>query len=215
MQALKQLVRMAPSGLEPSVDVASMHEPSLNKQQLDMLGPLYTLRNGCYAYGNALHVYPIRSDHHLDVVRWNDPSLWKFEYGDMAEGILCFAEDVFGGQFCVAGQAICCFDPETGEVRPFARSIDEWAGKILRDPDVVLGYSLALDWQERHGAIIEGSRLIPKRPFIFEGEYSSENLYMGDAAQSMGARGWVANGIRDLPDGTQFQFTFDDELWAY
>lgn len=209
MEALERLVRLSSEELGPSTGFYQTVEPDIERQ-LKVLAPLYSMRNGFYAYAGALHVYPIRSETHLDIIRWNDRALWKHEYGDMAEGILCFAEDAFGEQFCVVDTSICWFNAETGNVAEFAQNIDGWAQRILDDPDFTIGYSLALDWQNQHGPIPEGHRLSPKVPFFLGGTYSVENLFHVDAAKGMGARGSIATQIRDYPDGTVIEIDIVD-----
>ena len=42
----------------------------------------------------------------------------------MANGALFFAEDVFGGQFCLRSDGVYTFDPETGDFDKLASSIN-------------------------------------------------------------------------------------------
>src|SRR5512138_2055752 len=87
--------------------------------------------NGFYAFESALHVFPLEARpgiHGID--SWNAPELWRNRYDGMADGLTFFAEDIFGGQFGIKGDAIYSFDPETGECSRLAGSVDEWAGKI-------------------------------------------------------------------------------------
>ena len=62
-----------------------------------------------------MHVLPSHSnEYEFGLAEWNSDALWRHEYGEMVDGCLFFAEDVFGGQFCVKDDAIYNFDPETG-----------------------------------------------------------------------------------------------------
>lgn len=74
----------------------SLQLPECFKQDLLRL---LKLKNGFYAFESALHVFPF-SDidvyEQQDLLRWNSPDLWKSLYGADAEGLFCFAEDVFG-----------------------------------------------------------------------------------------------------------------------
>lgn len=121
-----------------------------------------------------------------------------------------FAEDIFGGQFAIKGDAIVSFEPETGEVTEIAGSIAGWARKILDDYEVITGYPIARQWQAANGALARGERLIPKRPFVMGGEYSVENLFAVEAVEGMRFRGDIAVQIRDLPDGASITFKIVD-----
>src|SRR5262245_2398832 len=87
------------------------------------LGPelfqLLAARNGFYAFEHSLHVVPLRSDitGTMTLEDWNSDTLWRNAYGGLADGLLFFAEDIFGDQFCLsATQAgILRFSVETGE----------------------------------------------------------------------------------------------------
>lgn len=85
-------------------------------------------KNGFYAFESALHVLPAAQNSRecMTLEAWNDLTLWKGEFDGLAEGLFCFAEDVFGVQFAVAGRAIVTFDPETGATQEMAESLDAW-----------------------------------------------------------------------------------------
>jgi hypothetical protein len=163
--------------------------------------------NGFYVFESALHVLPARSGtHYTDLERWNRPDVWKVSYGKDLEGILCFAEDVFGGQFCIFSDSIWYFKPESGEHTQFSSTLEEWAKSIIDDYDLRTGFSLAHQWQQLHGPLPIGQRLVPKQPFVLGGEFVPQNLVAYDAALGMRVRGELARQIRDLPDGSQFRY---------
>jgi len=79
--------------------------------------------NGFYAFESALHVFSTaRSGDEIDLNAWNSDVLWRFEYGDLAEGALFFAEDAFGNQ-C---KHVCFFDAETGEFTEFSDDLEAY-----------------------------------------------------------------------------------------
>jgi hypothetical protein len=139
---------------------------------------------------------------------WNSPATWRSSYGELADGYSYFAEDVFGGQFAIVdgGESIVSFDPETADSQVIADGIDAWAQMVLEDSDYLTGHSLARAWQERHGALQPGSRLLPKVPFVAGGKYELDNLYVSDAADGMRFRGEIARQIATLPEGTPIRF---------
>lgn len=166
--------------------------------------------NGFYAFENALHFLPAHSSLlSVGIEEWNAALGWRKEYEDLADGCLFFAEDVFGGQFCIFNNRIWSFDPETGERQAMGSSLDEWAREILRDYKVLTGHPLAHAWQVQNGPLPEGMRLVPRIPFVCNGEFNIENLALMDAEKGMRARGNLARQIRDLPDGAQITFTIE------
>ncbi len=156
-------------------------------------GPsLYALlsqRNGFYAFEAALHVFPSATSERLSVEVWNDRDLWRCDYDGLADGPLFFAEDAFGGQFCLVEDGVATFDPETGQIEMLASNLGSWASHLLGNYQTVTGYPLAHQWQARHGALAEGKRLAPRVPFVLGGAFDIDNLYAAEAAAAMRARG--------------------------
>lgn len=195
---LDKLLSVAGSALTAATVEVPSSAGRLGEELLGMLSRL----NGFYAFESALHVRaggPAAGEPSLQ--EWNADGLWRDAYDGMADGHLFFAEDVFGGQFSIKDDCVFTFDPETGEGGPFASSLEEWADHVLFDYEVLTGFHVAHDWQQRHGSLPAGSRLVPKRLFVLGGEYSAENLYVLDAAESMRYRAEIAVQIRDLPEG--------------
>jgi hypothetical protein len=164
-------------------------------------------RNGFFAFEGALRFFPSRSvPISYGLGEWNSQELWRFEYRDLAKNCFFFAEDIFGGQFCVTESKICTFDPETGELLTIADTLEEWAAAVLSDYEVLTGYRLAHEWQTKKGKLAGRDRLIPKTPFVAGGEFAISNLAALDAAKSMRVRGNLALQIRGLPDGEKVRF---------
>jgi hypothetical protein len=147
--------------------------------------------NGLLAYESALWMRSA-TDRPRGLTDWNGSNGWRHDYEEMATGLFFFAEDVFGAQFAAAGDAIVSFDPETGQVQPLAS-----------------GFPLAHEWQLRHRPLAIGERLIPKVPFVLGGEFTVDNLFVMRADRGMKLRANLAVQIRDLPDGTEIEYSFD------
>lgn len=163
-------------------------------------------KNGFRAFESALHVLPsgCRSSC-IELESWNRDDSWRKGYGAAASGYLFFAEDAFGAQFAIGENGVYKFDPETAETEEMASDIDEWAARILDDYEYETGYQLAHEWQQRHGELPPGKRLLPKIPFVLGGEYELENLYAADALRGMEFRADLWNQIRELPDGAEIK----------
>lgn len=172
----------------------------LGKELAEMLRS----KNGFYAYESALLVRPLRNAQApFGLLEWNAPKLWKAEYVENLDAAFFFAEDVFGGQYCVREDMICTFDPETGIFEEISSSLGAWAEEVMADYHFRSGYPLAHEWQMANGALPLGVRLLPKIPFVCGGKFELENLYPITDIKGMLFRASIANQIRDLPDGAE------------
>ncbi|MDV6333225.1 SMI1/KNR4 family protein [Asticcacaulis sp. 201] len=207
---IKKLVNVSGSCLSnnPVVLDVPKHVPTKLSSELRKL---LELKNGFYAFEQALHVLPSKSvAESCGLDSWNDPSLWISNYKGLADGCFFFAEDVFGGQFCIRSDGIYTFDPETGALTQIATSLSGWAKALLENYDVLAGYNLAHKWQVEHGRLDPGMRLAPKQPFVLQGEFVVENLYPIEAVALMRQSANLAVQIRDLPDGAQVTWKISD-----
>ena len=135
---------------------------------------------------------------------WNDPATWKDSYGGTADGLLCFAADLFGGQFAIDDeQQVVQFDPETADRTVIGRSLEAWAAWVWEDPAVRAAAPFARLWQDTYGPLDLGARLLPRRPFVLGGAYDLDNLEAVDAAEAMRIRGPVARQLHAAADGTR------------
>ena len=162
-------------------------------------------KNGFYAFESALHVFPLTSDPGTGLEVWNADSLWRGQYGDMAKGLLFFAEDILQDQFClsVKTDGVFRFYAESGQTELLAESLEQWAERILSNYRVETGWPLAHEWQAKNGPLVRGHRLMPKVPFFMGGEYKIENLWAGNPLEGMRLKGDLAIQTRDLPPGTK------------
>lgn len=175
-------------------------------QQLDAL---LRQRNGFYAFESALHVFPAathQEEKETNLSQWNSFKLWRFEYADLADRALFFAEDALGNQFCLHDARVRSFDAETGEMSDLADDLERWASQILKDYAVLTAYPLMHQWQTKNGALPVRKRLMPKTPFVLGGNYSLDNLYALDSVTAMRTRGNLARQLKDLPDGARVEF---------
>jgi hypothetical protein len=205
----KVIEKLALIGSHPlGAGTASVHDLSAGESRLlNELLEMLSLKNGFFAFESALHVFPTKSQtNYLDLLRWNMAETWKSEYGDFTEGLYSFAQDIFGVQHCIKGEEIVSFDPETGSTEFLAKSIAEWATKILEDLEFLTGYPIAHQWQSKYGALPIENRLMPKIPFVCGGEFAIGNLVSIEARRSMQLRANFALQLKDIPDGQQFTF---------
>jgi hypothetical protein len=170
---------------------------------VEELRQLLARKNGCYGFVSALHIFPWQAtENEPGLQQWNQPALWIDAYQEMARDALFFAEDIFGVQFCLRQDGVFSFEPETGEFSWLAASLEDWSALILEEYSVLTGYPLALDWQDQHGALPAGYRLVPITPFIVGGEFVPDNLHAVRSEDAMRIRALFAVQMRDRPDGT-------------
>ncbi|MBC3842137.1 SMI1/KNR4 family protein [Streptacidiphilus sp. 4-A2] len=169
---------------------------------------LLSRRNGFYAFESALHVFPSGGPSlpGRSLEEWNEPRLWIDSYGELISPALFFAEDVFGGQFSIAGDTVLRFDPETAKSTEFASGIEAWGAQVLAQYNFATGYSIAHAWQVENGAIPVGHRLIPGIPFCVGGDFAVGNMVLVESAAAMRYWGNFAKEIAQLPDGAQLRF---------
>jgi len=168
---------------------------------------LLSQKNGFFAFESALRVFPTETiELSWGIGEWNGPSLWKDDYCGLADNLYCFAEDAFGGQFCISETGVSRFDPESGALKQVADDLDGWASRLLSDCDGMTGYGTAHAWQAANGSLPPRCRLMPKQPFVVGGTSELANLVAIDSVRLMKNMGNLARQIHDLPDGSQIKF---------
>ncbi|EKR62724.1 hypothetical protein LEP1GSC036_2308 [Leptospira weilii str. 2006001853] len=214
MSELSNLIQISSKDIGIAFDKNKIQESfiSLSKSQkaLKEIIEILNYRNGFMAFESALHFFHFSEEQKQDynIIWWNNPEVWKSAYqNDKINSCFCFAEDAFGNQFCFEDDVIYSLDAETGEFEFIADSIENWAEQILSDYEFFTGYSLIHNWQQENGAIPFGYRLIPKIPFCLGGEYSLDNLHAIELVKAMNWRGEIFNQIKDLPEGSQINFS--------
>ncbi|QDQ29422.1 SMI1/KNR4 family protein [Chitinimonas arctica] len=169
-------------------------------------------KNGLYAFESALHIFPAGFQNGvMDISTWNSAELWRSYYQDLADGHLFFAEDIFGFQFSIRNDGIYSFNSESGAAEKIADSIEEWAALVLNDYEFQTGFPFAHEWQLANRPLLAHERLFPKYPFVLGGKYELGNLVSSNAVYGMQFRGYVADQIKDLPEGTRVELVFNPQ----
>ena len=179
---------------------------NLNRHVLKLLSK----KDGFYAFEGALLVRPLHDTPSiLGLLTWNSFDLWKSHYSDTGadiQGYTFFAENIFGEQFFLADDWVGQFDPETGQSHKIADNLGAWAGEVLADCDYLTGHGLARQWQEINGRLPDGSRLIPKVPFVLQGEFDASNLVAKSELEAITIRVQLASQLVGLKDGDTINF---------
>jgi hypothetical protein len=209
--ALEKLTEMAGAQLLDK-EVGPIEDLFDNDEPLSgQLAFLLRMKNGFYLFESALHIFPSESTKtEIGLKDWNKNDLWIDSYKGMATKAVFFAEDIFGGQFCIKDGSIYTFDPETAAFEQFAKNLGEWAENIIADYSYITGYPLAHEWQKKYGTLATGKRLLPIIPFVTQGSYSVENLKAIDSVKGMRWRAEIAAQIANLKDGDSIEITVID-----
>lgn len=211
MTSLDKLLSNSSSRLSERGPELSVKLGSFAGRLTDDLLRMLRQRNGFYALESALHVFPTHSSsQEICLDDWNESTLWRNAYKELADGCLFFAEDIFGGQFCIKDNLIYTFDPETGALDYLADDMEGWAKAIITDYEMLTGYPLAHQWQQQNGPVPTKKRLLPKIPFVAGGGFKLDNLYLFDSVEGMKFRANIAIQVKELTDGSQIKFIFDD-----
>ena len=204
--------------LESANEIISATPPNLDGwitqhagARLPELEYIYRHKNGFLAFDRALRFFAADPHvHDLSLSRWNSPRLWRDHYGSLADDLLFFADDIFGGQFCIREDGVFSFEPETGTLERLSDDLEGWAAVMLSETDYYTGRPLAVAWQEQFGVLEPTKRLIPTLLFTLGGEFSLANLSAKDATLGMQIRGPIAQKIHDFPEGTKIRFVIKD-----
>jgi hypothetical protein len=201
-----KLVQVSSPALSTRPPILSSEEVHLAGNLSSELTNLLSKKNGFYAFESALHIFPaseLNENNIITLGQWNKFDLWREIYEELTEGLLFFAEDIFGVQFCIGDNRVYSFDPESADREEIATDLESWARQIMNDYEYLTGFPLAHQWQLNHGPLAGGLRLLPKKLFVMGGEFAVENLYPLDSVEGMRFRGSIAVQIHNLSDGEQ------------
>jgi hypothetical protein len=204
MNELEKLLSISSAPFASTCNVASV----LRRQKgavYDDLQAMLNRKNGFTAFECALVVFPTTDSRSvIGLDSWNELNSWRRWYREcIPDDTICFAQDLFGGQFAASERRIIRLDPESGVVANYANSLVEWAQNLLVNYSEDTGWPLAHQWQQANGPISPGQRLLPKRPFILGGDYLVENLTLIDAKAAMENWGRLYKSIQSVPDGQE------------
>jgi len=89
VKSLDRLLSISSAALGPHSKLDSIPKVDEDRALGEGLRTLLRCLNGFCAFESALHVFSARSGDEIDLNAWNSDVLWRFEYGDLAEGALC------------------------------------------------------------------------------------------------------------------------------
>jgi hypothetical protein len=168
---------------------------------------LLAAHDGLTAWGGGLRCFGVTSRALPAIASWNRADGWRSAYRNLTDGLLAFAEDVFGNQFCYEERRIVRLQAETGDREFVADCLEGWAQAILSDPHKELGLWLLHEWRSAGNTVQPSQHLCPKLPFVTGGAFEPSNLYVLDRHESMVFKGDFAWQIRNVPTGGKVRMT--------
>lgn len=159
-------------------------------------------RNGLICFESALQIYPFDKSN-MSLKNINNDEIRGKKYLFINYSYFCFAQDLFGFQFCFTHQGIEIFNTETGEFSFLTDTFENWIQMILNDYNYLTGYEIGHEWQKKFRKLQLSERLNGKIPFVLGGSYSIENLYPINLISLLDFRADIANQIYNLEDGQQ------------
>lgn len=166
------------------------------------LASILSVHDGFYSFSGALLFRPMRSRAPIHSIEaWSNPSLWVHEYDLDLGGVVFFAEDVFGVQFCLWRDRVGAFDPESGEIEEVASDLFDFGNKLASDGSYLSGGPILVEWEKKYGKLLPGERLLARVPFVLGGEFEIDNMARIGDVRGMINRAGIANQIMGVPDG--------------
>lgn len=199
---LEKLLRIASEPRLPRCDERLHALPSgVDKSLVAELTRVLGHKNGFFAFESALHVFHHGSGSGTNLVDWNATDGWRRFYTKLPEALLFFAQDVLCCQFAIGESGVWRLEPESGSLEQHADTLEQWAERVLADYPVEVAWTLAHEWQASHGPLVEGMRLVPRRPFLLGGDFDVQNLIPMEAAAAMENLGRLYAQVAAIPDG--------------
>lgn len=156
------------------------------------LSVLLTHCNGFTAFSGVLQVYRAGNPGAgPELWSWNESGTWKDAYGSLADNLFCFGQGPFGEQYAfdLTNDCVVEFNPETGQKTFAGANLAAWANEVFDEFGVIGWESLVRSYQEVHGVLDPGQRLVPIQAFSDGGEYELDNLTAVDSVEAMRSRG--------------------------
>lgn len=60
---------------------------------------LLSTANGIMVYGGFFRLFGVGCEHCIDMIKWNNPTTWKFAWANALDDYWCFGETAFGDQY--------------------------------------------------------------------------------------------------------------------
>jgi hypothetical protein len=181
--------------------------PSYDEEYAECLS-----RGGIHLFSKALRIFGLTN--HKDarnILRWNNPDIWKSGYALFFKDVWAFAEDVFGFQYLFYKEGVGQLDIETGKINLLCKTFKDWIALVMENRNYYSGFSVAQEWGKVHAdePLTGAYHLSPVTLFVCNGGYEIDNFFRIEAEQNLCVKAQIARQLKDVPDGTQIKFKFE------
>lgn len=175
---------------------------SLNITDADYLAFMDKV-NGGFFFGRSLLLYPFLNANEYPCIFYINQILTTL-YGPLVKGLISFAQDVFGNQFCfdTANKHVVLFTIEDAGKTIMADSFNGWLDVLASDVDFYTGRPYAAKWLSANHLAIN-QVICPKIPFVIGGDYKIDNFYAASFPDFLAFYADFAKQISQLPNGTK------------
>jgi hypothetical protein len=157
--------------------------------------------NGFILHDGALHVRGacVTPEWHSLRTALRGPTAFHTLYESVQTTDIPFAQDQVGDQFLLRDGRVFRLSAETGDVEPFANSLDDLFSQVAEDIEGFLNVGLGHTMQP-------GQLLLAYPPFVFRESGADASLKPVRAGEVILFHADLARQIRDVPDGGQVEF---------
>jgi hypothetical protein len=185
----------------------ALDDPAILARLPARLAGALRARNGCVAYLGGLHVRGACHGPAWHSLRhaWDGADALHHLFAEVQPSDVPFAEDAFGDQFLLRGDAVVRLHGELGEISDAAESLEAFFTVLATDPERVLDYQPLLTFRQSGGELRPGQLLAASPPFVLQADGSTRELRAVDALEQRRSLAQLARRLHGLPDGAEIK----------
>ncbi len=172
------------------------------------LQQLLAQRNGFVAFRGGLHVRGACTTPAWHSLRaaMEGPESFAERYRVVKAGDVPFAQNVFGDQFILRGDAVHKLDGYADTLEPVAPNLTAFFALVQQDPIELLALGHLAQYEGSGETLRPGELLMEWPPFVVEGSEKGVTLRRIPANERLEFLADIARQLRGVADGTKVEF---------
>ena len=172
------------------------------------LQQLLAQRNGFVGFRGGLHVRGACKEPAWHSLRaaMEGPESFAQRYRVVKAADVPFAQNVFGDQFILRGNAVHKLDAYADTLEPVADDLTGFFFKVQEDPIALLSLGHLAQYEGTGETLRPGELLMEWPPFVVEGSEKGVTLRRIPAAERLEFLADIAKQLRGVADGTKVEF---------